>query len=215
MDNSITRNGESHYRARATAVNLPYRIVTAFVLLVCIVASAFIFLFSIEAIRLEDLVDLVEISVGGAILEIDWSVFSWLERSAIVVGSLVGGLVILVVLFRMMTPHRRSSALHLLEADDSGFVVVDSRGISTIAAQAALTAPGVVDVETTIHGTGFSPVRVKVGIGIYPRTNLLATGKEVRSAVKDAVERYAGIEVRDVAVKAHIVEADSFGRMLG
>ena len=211
MNESVTRNGFRLYRSRGKMGHSIYLAVTAIVLLLLIFVCAIVFLFAIEAIRIEDI---AQISVGGSMIALDWSLFSWLERTSIVIGSVFIGLVLLVILFRVVTPQRRSSNLHLLEADESGFVVVDSRGISTIAAQAALTAPGVADAETSILGTGFSPVRVKVGIGIYPRTDLLATGKEVRASVKNAVERYAGIEVSDVSVKAHIIDADSFGRLL-
>ena len=69
----------------------------------------------------------------------------WTSRLSVAAGSAVLGMLSIAILFRLFAKPTASAALHILDADDRGIVMVDSRGISTIAAQAAMSGHGVVD----------------------------------------------------------------------
>ena len=138
----------------------------------------------------------------------------WLTRGLTVVGTAVGGLICFAVIIRQWTSARASSFFHLLDADDRGFVVVDSRGIAVVAEQAAMSAHGVIAAEATIKGSGTSPIRVRLRIQLYPGANIKRAGTQVREAVARAIDELVGLEVQDVTVSAHISETDAMIRVL-
>lgn len=138
----------------------------------------------------------------------------WQDRIAIGLVAAVTGVMAMGILVRMVARPKSAATLHILDVDDRGFVVVDSRGISRIAAQAALSAHGVVAADVSPSGTGSSPLRLKVEAGVYPGANLKRAGVEIRQTVREAVETLVGIGVREVAVRARVVEADSLAGLL-
>lgn len=138
----------------------------------------------------------------------------WPSRLGVAAGSTIFGILSVTIIFRLFARPTASAALHILDADDRGIVVVDSRGISTIAAQAAMSAHGVVDVQVSTKGTGTTPVRLRVDAAVYPGANVKRAGSEVREAVREAVENLVGIGVRDVTVKAHVIETDALANLI-
>jgi uncharacterized alkaline shock family protein YloU len=128
--------------------------------------------------------------------------------------TLVVAILGLALLSAPLSRSQRSSSLHLLSSDERGFVVVDSQGIARIAELAAVSASGVIDAEVGIRGSGMSPVRVRVDVGVVPGANIKQTGVDVQEAVRDAVENLVGIDVRDVNTTVHVMEPEGFGRLL-
>ena len=120
----------------------------------------------------------------------------------------------IVVLIAPLARTRSNASIHLISSDERGFVVVDSLGIARIAELAAVSTPGVVEAEVGIRGSGMSPVRVHVDVDVVPGTNLKETGADVQQAVREAVEKLVGVEVRDVNTAVHVLEPEGFGRLL-
>ncbi|MFO8072205.1 MAG: alkaline shock response membrane anchor protein AmaP [Polyangia bacterium] len=189
-----------------------YRVVIGIVLVLLAVASAFVVLAAVQAIELRHILA-------------DWSPpgwrplpfldgLSWTSRLGVAAGAAIIGLVAIAITMRLFPRSASTAALHILEADEGGFVVVDSRSISTIAAQAAMSVQGVIDVEVAVKGTGTSPVRLKVEAGVYPGANVKRCGNEVREAVRRTVETLVGIDVRDVTIKAYVIETDALARVM-
>jgi len=136
------------------------------------------------------------------------------QALGIAAGALLVGLVAIALLLAPASPRARSSSLHLLASDDRGFVVVDSQGIARVAELAAVSAQGVLDASVRVQGSGMSPIRMKVDVGVMPGANIKQAGEDVREAVRDAVERLVGIDVRDVNAAVHVMEPEEFGRLL-
>jgi uncharacterized alkaline shock family protein YloU len=138
----------------------------------------------------------------------------WLSRLGIAAVSGIIGMLSIVILIRLFTRPAPVATLHIVDADDRGIVVVDSRGISTIASHAAMSAHGVVDVQVFTRGSGSEPIMLKINAAVYPGANIKRAGIEVRESVREAVESLVGIKVREVAVKAHVIETDAIGSLL-
>jgi uncharacterized alkaline shock family protein YloU len=138
----------------------------------------------------------------------------WTSRLSVAAVSVLVGMLSITILFRLFTKPETPAELHILDADDRGIVVVDSRGISTIAAQAAMSAHGVVDVHVSTKGTGTTPVRLRVDAAVYPGANVKRAASEVREAVREAVETLVGIGVRDVSVNAHVIQTDALASLI-
>lgn len=136
------------------------------------------------------------------------------ELLVIAVGAVLIGILAIAILLSPGSPRTRSSSLHLLVSDDHGFVVVDSQGIARVAELAAVSAQGVLDANVRVEGSGMSPIRMKVDVGVVPGANIKQAGEEVREAVRDAVVRLVGIDVRDVNAAVHVMEPEEFGRLL-
>ncbi len=128
--------------------------------------------------------------------------------------ALVVGILGIALLIAPLSRRQPSSSLHLLSSDERGFVVVDSQGIARIAEMAAVSTTGVIDAEVQVRGSGMSPVRVRVDVGVMPGANIKELGAGVQAAVRDAVEKLVGVEVRDVNTAVHIMEPEGFNRLL-
>jgi uncharacterized alkaline shock family protein YloU len=102
---------------------------------------------------------------------------------------------------------------YVLVADDQGFVLVETSSIAVIAKQTAMQAPGVVDADVQVLGTGQS-VRLRVDLAVHPGADVKRAGSEARDSVHDAVERLVGVEVRDVTVDLRVLDADELARVL-
>ncbi len=130
-------------------------------------------------------------------------------------GALLIGVLALVLLLYPRSPLRRGSAsMHLLSMDERGFVVVDSQGIASVAAQAAASVQGVLEADADVRGTGMSPVRLQVLVGVLPGTGVKQIGDQVREAVREAVETLVGVQVRDVSARVEILEPEALHRVL-
>jgi hypothetical protein len=140
--------------------------------------------------------------------EMDWV--------AIAAVSLVIGVGALLLLLRMLGGGgiRGSSSVHTLIADEKGFVIVHSRGISTAAAQAAMSCPGVVTADVVVRGDGSSPVQLRAEVGVHSGANLKEAGTRSRDAVQQAVEEFVGINVRGVTVAVRVLEPEQLGRLI-
>lgn len=138
----------------------------------------------------------------------------WTDRLMMAGISGAVGLFSLTWLLRLLGGPRRNIGVHLLTADSQGFVVVDSKGVATIAAQAARSTAGVVEATAIVSGVGTEPVRLKIDVGVHPGANIKEAGDQARRRVHETVERLVGIEVKDVAVSVRVMEADQLSRLL-
>lgn len=138
-----------------------------------------------------------------------------LDRLGVVALSLFVMLAALIFFVRLLGHRSLPAALHMLDASDQGFVVIESRGIESIAAQASASVHGVVDASARVWGTGTSPVRVRVDVGVHPGVNVRDAGTAVREAARDAVESLVGIGVLDVTVALRVLEPDELRKVWG
>ncbi len=188
-----------------------YRFIIGAFFLALSAAAAFLLLFAVQAISARPLLG-DRPYAQGLLSFLDG--LDWPSRLGVAAFAAIVGMLSITILFRLFAKQIASADLHILDADDRGIVVVDSRGISTIAAQAAMSAHGVVDVQVSTKGTGTTPVRLRVDAAVYPGANVKRAGSEVREAVREAVETLVGIGVRDVSVKAHVIETDALASLI-
>jgi hypothetical protein len=159
-----------------------------------------------------------QLSLGVAAIE------SWLTdlaqaplaiRAGFAAGSSVVGLLSLMIAMRAFGPRRRGrESMHILESDDRGFVVVDSRGIAIVAEEAAHTTPGVVAAEVEVFPRGAKGVKLRVEIDVYPGANIKQAGTEARERARKAVEELVGVEVGAVTASTHVLEPEEMARVL-
>jgi hypothetical protein len=138
-------------------------------------------------------------------------------RAAFGAGALAVGLIAVAVALRLLGPGgSRSSgaAMHVLDSDDRGFVVVDSRGIAIVAEEAAHTAPGVVNAEVDVTPRSARQVKLRVEIDVYPGANVKQAGSEARERARQAVEELVGIEVGAISASTHVLEPEEMARVL-
>ncbi len=138
------------------------------------------------------------------------SAYRW--RAVAVSG--VTGVIALALLLKVLRPASRPSDLHMLVADEQGFVVVDSQGIMTVAGQAAASSYGVVNSKVEIRGNGPSPIRLRAEVGVFPGADLKRAGSEARQNIRTAVERLVGLPVRDVVVAVRVVHPNELAEMM-
>ena len=131
-------------------------------------------------------------------------------RAAVAAGSLVIGLLALALMFR--GGGKPVSNVHVLTADERGLVVVDNRGVCTVAAEAARRSPGVLGVTARVTGTGAAPVRVELTLSASAAAELKNVGDAARTTAADAIERLIGLKVQDVIVKILVVPLEELGR---
>ncbi len=117
-------------------------------------------------------------------------------------------------MLRLAAPSGGGASVHMLVADEQGFVVIDSRGIATVATQAALSTQNVVDAQVHVQGNGNSAVRLRANVGVHSGANIKQAGTETRERVRDAVEELVGIDVNDVRVNVHVLKPDDLARLL-
>lgn len=134
-------------------------------------------------------------------------------RMVVAALAVAAGGLSLALLIRLFKPSRTATR-HVLIADELGFVLVDSRGVETVASAAALRAPGVVDVDVYARGAGSSPVRLAAVVGVHPGASIQEAGRAVRSLAKNAVENLIGLRVSDVIVDVQVLNADELSRAL-
>ncbi len=138
----------------------------------------------------------------------------WMSRLGIAAVAGIVGMLSIVIILRLFSRPTPSATFYIVDADDRGIVVVDSRGISTVAAQAAMSAHGVVDVQVSAKGTGASPVVLSVDAAVYPGANIKRSCNDVREAVREAVESMVGISVGEVSVRAHVIDSDAIASLI-
>lgn len=138
----------------------------------------------------------------------------WQTRALMAAGAGIAGLLCFAVIIHQWASGRAEAAFHMLDADDRGFVVVDSRGVAVVAEQAAMSAHGVIGAAAVIKGSGTTPIQVSIRVDLYPGANIKHAGTHVREAVAKAMDELVGLEVRDITVNAHIVESDIMTRVL-
>ncbi|HJL17992.1 MAG TPA: hypothetical protein RMH99_20165 [Sandaracinaceae bacterium LLY-WYZ-13_1] len=146
------------------------------------------------------------------------SLAGW-PRLAVLGGSLVVGLGALALMVGRPGGSGSSSfgglpraGHHVVTSDDLGFVVVDTEGVRAIVERAVLGSRGVVECIADVRGTGSSPVRVILKVGVRPGTSVQDAADLAREAARDAVERLLGLEIRDVSARVSVLDADELGR---
>lgn len=139
---------------------------------------------------------------------------SWQTQALTAVGGALSALLFSAVTVRQWIPRGRSPSFHMLDADERGFVVVESRGVAVVAEQAAMSTVGVIGAAAEIKGGGTTPVRVRVHLEVYPGANIKKAGTQVREAVARAMEELIGLEVQNITVSARVIETDAMVRVL-
>jgi hypothetical protein len=187
------------------------RLVAGLVLLVVAAAAAVVFLAALDAIDTDGW-HLFGISFSD-LLRLDQDPFS-VGRLGLAAGALVLGVAALVALFAGVAGGRGAHHLHVLVADERGMVVMDTRGICTVASAAILRTPGVVDTRVRVLGQGATPVRLLITARISAAANQRQVADEARLKAIDAVERLVGVEVKEARVRVDVVPLEELGRML-
>lgn len=205
------RSGYDSFGTRSRAGSFFARLFRALLALLAAAVCAAVFL---AAIGIYDLAGPTTIGIGRNTISLDVGSLTWLQRTAVAGTAVVIGLLFLVLMFRSFAPQKREHGLHLLQSDERGFVLLDSRGIATIAEHAALAISGVADVSVQVRGSGTAPVRLRVEIGVVPGAGVKQAGLDTRDAVREAVEHLAGIDVKDITVRAHVLEPEALTRIL-
>ena len=130
-------------------------------------------------------------------------------------SALIGLVAVVLVLRRILpTAPRPSTQHHILSTDEYGLVLVDKRGISTVAVAAVQRVPGVVDVNVRVLGGGTSAVRLVVRAWVHAGAELQSVGDQAREDARAAVEKLVGLEVRDVVVRLHVVPMEDLDRVV-
>ena len=129
--------------------------------------------------------------------------------------ALLTGLVAFGLLLRgLRAGPSAAGARHVLISDEKGFVVVEKRGIATVAISAVKRISGVVDAHVEVLGGGAAPVRLVIRASIHAGAELKTTGDLARQRAKEAVERLVGLEVLDVLVKVEVVPLEELDRIV-
>ncbi|MCK5800091.1 MAG: hypothetical protein KAI47_23030 [Deltaproteobacteria bacterium] len=196
-------------RARGGLVE---RIVFVLILVLIATGAAFVFLGAIGAVNLT-----TTFPYGAELEKIVF--FSSLPTGigrllATAVSGAIGLLALVVLLRRFSGGNRRPEAKHVLVSDERGFVVIEKRGISTVAVSAIKRVHGVVNAEVTVVGGGSAPVRLVIRAWIHAGAELTVAGEKVRQAAITAVETLVGLEVHDVMVKVEVVPLEDLDRLI-
>lgn len=187
------------------------RLIAALALLVVAATGVLVFLLSLRV------VSPAQLSGGWApaeqLFRIPTQLSGWsaVATVAVSVVTAVGALSLLVGRLTGSGGQVFSAGHHVVDSDDLGFVLVETAGVASIVERAVLGVGGVADCVAQIRGTGSSPVRVILHIGVQPRTAIQRAGAQARETAKQAIEQLVGLEVRDVHVKAHVMDADELG----
>jgi hypothetical protein len=129
--------------------------------------------------------------------------------------AVVVGLGAVLLLFRRIVPSTPAAGTHhVLSADDHGVVLVDKRGISTVAESAVERVNGVVDSRVRVIGQGSAPVRLHVRIWIHAGADLKRAGDEARATARRSVEELVGLEVLDALVQLHVVPLEDLEKVV-
>ncbi|MEM9492269.1 MAG: hypothetical protein AAGC55_24190 [Myxococcota bacterium] len=193
---------------------LGYRLIIILVFLALGALAAVIFLRALGAIEPGDVAGGWEFGTQF-LQQVADDDLPWRTRALIVGGAALAGLLCFAVVRNQVRPRRAAaSSFHMLDADDRGFVVVDSRGIAAVAEQAAMSAHGVIGAEVQVKGSGTSPIRLRVRAEVYPGANLKLAGTAAREAVATAVDEMIGLQIQDITVTTHVVEVDAMTRVL-
>jgi hypothetical protein len=136
-------------------------------------------------------------------------------RVVFAVGAAFVGLLAISIALRGLGKRRRSDrAVHVIDSDERGFVVVDARGIAIVAEEAARTAKGVVSAEVDVTSQAVRSVKLRVEVDVYPGANVREAGNQARTRAREAVEQLVGIEVGSVTASTHVLEPDEMARAL-
>lgn len=133
---------------------------------------------------------------------------------AAVVSGAVGLLSVLVLLRRLTGGSSRPEARHVLVADERGFVMVEKRGIATVASSALKRIPGIIDANVQVIGGGAAPVRLAIRVWIHAGAKLAEVGDEARKKATEAVENLVGLDVHDVLVRVEVVPLEELDRLI-
>ena len=137
-----------------------------------------------------------------------------LNRLGVGAGSLVIGLLFCGMLIRRVFGKPRVPQKHILSADSAGMVLIDSRGVSSVAEAAVKRVPGVVDARVQVVGAWAEPVRLKVILWASAAAEIKELCEDARGRASEAVQNQVGLEVKDVLIKPEVVPLEQVGRML-
>lgn len=137
-----------------------------------------------------------------------------LNRLGVGAASLVVGLLCSGMLLRRIFGKPRTPQKHILSADASGMVLIDSRGVASVVEASVKRIPGVVDVRVQVVGAWAEPVRLKIILWASAATEIKELCNSARSRAAEAVQHQVGLEVKDVLIKPEVVPLEQVGRML-
>lgn len=120
-------------------------------------------------------------------------------------GALAVGLFSLMGALRLMAPENPRARMHVVDVRDTGSVLIDSASVATIASQAALAVPGVLQAEARIGHAGDQPVLVSMKIAVHPGTAIPQVGGAVREQAREALDELVGIDILDLTVAVRVL----------
>jgi len=140
-------------------------------------------------------------------------------RLAVLGGSLGLGLLALLTMLSSATRaprglRRIGATQHVVDADELGVVVVDTRGVASVIERSVLADRGVVECEAKVRGDGRSPVEIVLHVGVQPGTPIQTAAASARQSAEEAVERLVGLDIRAVHARVRVLEAEELGRRL-
>jgi len=136
---------------------------------------------------------------------------AWLRAGSIAGAAFLVGVAAIAVGARR---ERHRNRRHVVASGERGMVVVDSRSVATMAAAAARSCDGVIGLDAGVRGAGDEPVEVVIYASVIPGTDLEATGRQVQDAVRRAVEKLAGLRVRNIHISIEVAATDDLDRLL-
>ena len=137
-----------------------------------------------------------------------------LNRLGVGAVSLVVGLLFCGVLIRRAFGTPRTPQKHILSADQAGMVLIDSRGVASVAEGAVKRVPGVTDVRVQVVGAWAEPVRLKIVLWVSAAAEIKEVCEDARARAASAVVSQVGLDVKDVLIKPEVVPLEQVGRML-
>jgi hypothetical protein len=190
------------------------RFVTGLLLLVIAVAGAVVLLTAVGIFDLSLVLGGYGPAVERAVL-LPQLPMGMGRAAAGVAGGLVGLGATMMLAGRIRPSTRHSTTEHhILSKDAKGLVVVDKRGICTVAGEAIRGVSGVVDVQVRVLGGGTSAVRLIAQTWVHAGIELAGMGDEARAQAREAVEKLVGLEVLDVVVRLHVVPLEDLDRVV-
>ncbi len=152
----------------------------------------------------------------GAMSPLLASPLQWtgLTRLAVAGGSGALGMAALALLLRPRVT-RGARRAHIVDSDDQGVVLIENDSVVLLTTAALLSLRGVATADVTVVGSGTSPVRASVRVGVRPGIEAADLGQEARRVAFHSIEAVAGLDVHDVEVRVHVLNGDALLEAVG
>lgn len=210
-----SRIGTAPFETEATPrkglATVLYRIGAGILLLIVAVAAATVFLVTLDLVPVATVTAVFQ-PIGDVLGTIPTA--DLLDRALVAGVAAVVGVAALALLARSPAGVTQAAGRHVLQADEQGLVVIGSESVETIAVQAAVMTPGVLEATVKARGRPTGPVRLRVLVEVLPGADVKRIGAKVQQAVRSSVEDLVGLAVRDANVEVHVMDPEDFAGVL-